>query len=106
MCGNFTDELDCSEKLRIADEWIFKPSGGLVVVNVLSLWYDCRIFKLADFSLSFFSPTRAAYKMSHWFRRNRDLFAFFICLVHFNDHVPFQPKKKKRSHTELLNKPL
>lgn len=40
MCGNFTDELDCSEKLRIADEWIFKPSGGLVVVNVLSLWYD------------------------------------------------------------------
>lgn len=42
MCANFTDELDCSEKPRIADEWIlnFKPSGGLVVVNVLSLWYD------------------------------------------------------------------
>lgn len=55
MCGNFTGELGCSEKPRIADELIlnFKPSGGLVVVNVSSLRCDCRIFRLADFSLSF-----------------------------------------------------
>lgn len=93
MCGNFTDELDCSEKPRVADEWIlnFKPSGGLMVVNVSSIWYDCKIFKLADFSLSFILQEL---RMSHCFSRNRDLFAFFICVVHFNDHVPFQSPKK------------